>query len=388
MGAASAESLGSWLNGLWGSVTGSDDAAEREESEFDRLFDSGKMAVLEREYIDVSQVSVYVSAEFARNNAESLGIAPDNIADGLVFVAKAGDVVGENAKYFYPMSISPDGSKMCAVYDGIALCYDGEKPVVLSVSSERSMRRGETGDDDGLIGFLKSGTSVFSSLFGSTDGVLWSPDGSKAVFLNSSSFLYLFHTNYTQLMIANMETGEVYLAHRFGDSPLKDEDFGAVMGACFDKSSRYVYYTVYAHPPTLRRHDTETGEDIELQTYLENMAEYPSRPRLHMLRDGSLLTLYEGIKRDFGLLLLSKSFSRRSYRRYEAGLQPLGRLVSFDMNAQSGLGVVLDQEANTAPTIPGFVLIVDTDQNMNGLGKPVLIKTDASPGRMNKTQLL
>ncbi len=91
-GAATAEDLGSWLSGFWGSVTGSVDAAGCEESELDRLFDSGKAPVLEREYIDVSQVPVYVSAEFARDNAEAFGIAPDSIADGLVFVASAGDM--------------------------------------------------------------------------------------------------------------------------------------------------------------------------------------------------------------------------------------------------------------------------------------------------------
>ena len=100
MGTASADGLGSWLRGLWESAAGSDEAAEREESEFDRLFDSGLTPVLEKEYIDVSQVPVYVSAEYARDNAESLGISPDSITDGLVFVANAGDVAGEDAKFF------------------------------------------------------------------------------------------------------------------------------------------------------------------------------------------------------------------------------------------------------------------------------------------------
>ena len=56
------------------------------------------------------------------------------------------------------------------------------------------------------------------------------------------------------------------------------------------------------------------------------------------------------------------------------------------------LGVALDQEANSDMTgrllIPGFLLIVDTDKNMSGLSEPVLIKTDGSAVRMNKTQLM
>ena len=392
MGTASADGLGSWLRGLWESAAGSDEAAGREESEFDRLFDSGLTPVLEKEYIDVSQVPVYVSAEYARDNAESLGISPDSITEGLVFVANAGDVAGEDAKFFFPMSVSPDGSKMLAVYDSLALCYDGEKLVVLSWSRERSVQRGETEDDD-LIGFLQANPYAFNRLIGSTDGVIWSPDGSKAVLLYSGSFLHMSYTYFAQLMIADMETGEAYLAYRFGESLAKDDDFGAVMGACFDESGRYIYYTVWAHPPVLRRHDTQTGEDVELQAYLENMAEFPSRPRLNMLRDGSLLTLYEGKQRgDYGLLYLYEGSAGRAFRRYETGLQPLGRIVSFDMNAQSGLGVALDQEANSDMTgrllIPGFLLIVDTDKNMSGLSEPVLIKTDGSAVRMNKTQLM
>ncbi|MBR4235983.1 MAG: hypothetical protein IKR85_07975 [Clostridia bacterium] len=390
-GAASAEGFGSWLSGLWGSGTETDQTSERSQSEFDALFDSGKTPVLEKEYIDVSDVPVYVSAEFARANAETLGVAPEQIGDGLVYVGSGGMLAGEDAKYFYPLTVSPDGSKMCTVFGSLALCYDGEKLIAQTISTERSVP-----DEDGghaLEKQLASGTNTFVYLFGSTDGVIWSPDGSKAVLLNSYAFLTTMNPTYSQLMIMDVEAGDVYVAHKFSEKRFVDktenEDYGAVMGACFDESSRYIYYTVYSNPPSLRRHDTETGEDVLVQKLLETMGEYPSRPRLYLMRDGSALALYEGHTRgDFGLLYMYESAGQRYYRRYATGFEPYGRLTSFEMNAQSGLGIAYNCDVLAMNTDASSLLIIDTDKKMDGLGRPVFITPDGSAVRLSKAEYI
>ena len=387
MSAASAEGFVSWFSGLFANppeTTNEPAGVEGEfDSEFDSLFASGKTPELEKEYIDISDVPVYVSTEFARTNADSLGIPPESIGEGLVLIGKAGDIAGDDAKYFYPLAVSPDGSKMCTVFAGAVLCYDGEKVVAQTMSMERSVPDEKTGKD--LAARLASAPATYSNLFGSTDGVIWAPDGSKAVLLNSYSFLTRLDASLAQLIIMDVEAGDIYLAHRFSNRRT-EEGFGAVMGACFDESSRYIYYTVYGNSPVLRRHDTETGEDILIQNVLEGMAEFPERPRLYLLRNGSLLSLFEGtVRGDYGLVQMYERSSRRYYKRYETGLKPLGRLVSFEMNVQSGLGIALNYDGYQEPA-NSSLMIIDTDHNMYGLGQPVLIKTDGSAVRLNKTQ--
>ena len=384
--AASAEGFGSWFGGLFGSAPAAASAPDTIDSEFDILFNSGKTPVLEREYIDVSKVPVYVSAEFARANAESFGVPPESIGEGLVPVGTAGDIAGGDAKYFFPLAVSPDGGIMCTVFSGVVLCYDGEKLIAQTMSVERSVPDEKTGTD--LAVRLASSPSAFMNLIGSTDGVIWAPDGSKAVLLNSYSFLSRMDTSLAQLIIMDVQAGDIYLVRRFSNRRT-EENFGAVTGACFDESGRYVYYTVYGNPPSLRRHDTETGEDILVQNVLEGRGEFPDRPRLYLTRNGSFLTLFEGSSRgDYGLLLMYESSGRRYYKKYETGLKPLGRLLSFEMNAQSGLGIVLNRDGYTDPA-GGYttsLLVIDTDQSMYGLGQPVMFKTDGSAVRLNKTQ--
>ena len=145
--AASAEGFGSWFGGLFGSAPAAASAPDTIDSEFDILFNSGKTPVLEREYIDVSSAPVYVSAEFARANAESFGVPPESIGEGLVPVGNAGDIAGGDAKYFFPMAVSPDGGIMCTVFSGVVLCYDGEKLIAQTMSVERSVPDEKTGTD-------------------------------------------------------------------------------------------------------------------------------------------------------------------------------------------------------------------------------------------------
>lgn len=129
-------------------------------------------------------------------------------------------------------------------------------------------------DPDGSLEFLTYSPALTS--LNTSNGLIFSPDGRYAAFVDYIYVMYKSQCNF-QLLLFDVEAGEYFMAQAWNTSYAKGN--AAVVGAAFDPGSKYLYYittgNLNEHRYSLYRYTLATGENILLCNHAEEVY-YPN----------------------------------------------------------------------------------------------------------------
>lgn len=144
----------------------------------------------------------------------------------------------------YPLSISPDGST--------TLLSNGQKLFILKdlKLTEVCMNLSRC-DYTKKYGYKQAldFMSIKISDWAGAEGWVWSPDSRYVSINNANIFFYQMRSRHG-LLLLDTEKAELFSAKAYETNTIKDENFGAVTGTCFDESGRFLYYTEYGRNGT------------------------------------------------------------------------------------------------------------------------------------------
>jgi len=182
-----------------------------------------------------------------------------------------------------PISLAPDGrSGLYAAEDGLVVVRADGSVLPVTISRNR-------GAAD-VYGNLERIASMGVRAIG-TEGLAWSPDGRYAALVNQNQ-VAVYANFYFDPVILDTHTGELFLAATYANR-MKEDNFGAVITACFSEDSRYLYAIICGNLNgkrfSLVQVDLETLEAVTLYACDTDTPHY--WPHLSRLRDGSFLLL-------------------------------------------------------------------------------------------------
>lgn len=215
----------------------------------DKAYEEGKTYRLIEETVDLTGIPVYAPA----HALEELGLDAEN-QEGLVQIGVYEELFKDASLTLKYASRNLD-TLMFTVGNGEGIvCLRNGRLIVTAPSYTRGAE-----DAYGVFDFIANSREFYA--LATRNGMIFSPDGRYAVYVNSARVLQMVRLEY-QLIILDVEAGEWYLGYTW---PAKIMQGGeAVLSACFDENGESIliraYGNAYSARNSLLRYDIKTGD--------------------------------------------------------------------------------------------------------------------------------
>ncbi len=233
-----------------------------------------------------------------------------------------------------PVALSPDGKTyLWRTKDALYVVRDG-RALPVKAAPERGV-----GDP---FGTLENTVSMLPRIIPGNNGVSWSPDSRWAVLVNAQYALRRvgYGAASLDLVLLDAETGDVFLAGAYG-SNYRNEDFGAVIDAAFDRTGKYVYFVGAKYTSKGVRYGLFRADAATYQTETLSLTYYPSScASLNEKRNGEWL-VQGSVEESRAVRDVLRVFSAdgKVIKRIDLPLEGKWWLLKLGYSAETGYGL-------------------------------------------------